>query len=279
MHMIFTNFLRSIRLGLRNHIFFAKLLRTTRIAHIGKRFYQWLIIKRGFQQVVLMDHTLKFAVSCPREIERIDSMAHEDQFITRMLDALRAGDHVYDIGANIGVISLLLASGAEEVHVDAFEPEPRNAAQLRKNIAINHMDSVIDAHEMALGAEKATLTLYVDGETGSGTHSLVARGDASQSTVAVPVDTAVSFAAGHKAPDLVKIDVEGAEVQVLEGMKPLLETRAIRDLFLELHPNLIADQGWDEQKVTTWMMERGYKLAWAFRRNTEVHLHYIVAHE
>ncbi len=134
-----------------------------------------------------------------------------------------AGDTVYDIGANLGYVSLSLAKRVgPQGRVIAFEPIPLNIAAFRNNIAINHISNVRLLECAA--SDRAGHAVIRLAENPS-TASLVWHGNnpaATEFTIrTVPIDDLVD--AGDLAPPtFIKIDVEGAEALVLEGMRRTL---------------------------------------------------------
>jgi len=136
-----------------------------------------------------------------------------------------AGDTAYDIGANIGYVTLSLAKrvGAQG-HVIAFEPFPRNIASFRKNIEINFLQNV-RLMELAASdcAGEATIRLLENPATAS---LVWHRGHPSATELkvrTVPIDDLID-AGKIPLPRFVKIDVEGAEGQVLQGMHRTIAT-------------------------------------------------------
>lgn len=136
---------------------------------------------------------------------------------------------VYDIGANVGYFTLL-ASGltGPEGRVVAFEPLPRNIRYLRRHVQINHLENVkvieaaVSDHDgdgyFDLGPSSAMGRLAVDGKL---------------KVQMVSLDTLL--AEGQLAPpDVIKLDVEGAEYDALRGGWKLLETHRPL-LFLDTH--------------------------------------------
>jgi FkbM family methyltransferase len=215
-------------------------------------------------------------VTSEREITRLDDLTSEADFLKRILAAVRPRGVVYDIGANIGVLSLAVAGHHRQdgVVVHAIEPEPRNAAELDRNIALNGLGRVV-VHRCALGATCGRATLYVEGETGSGAHSLVSDHANARRAVEVEVLAAAEFARRIASPpDLVKIDVEGAELEVLRGLTPLLEERPPHDVFVEVHPDTLARAGGSPQAVRELLETRGYRCVWRQRRGRQFHEHY-----
>jgi FkbM family methyltransferase len=272
---MFVRTLRTLRLGLRGTVV-GRLLRQTGIMALGRTIYQRLLLGKGVHQANLMGCELRFAVASPREIRRIDSFVNEEVFVGKMIEAVQPGDVFYDIGANVGTVSLIIASKHRDtdVTVHAFEPEPANVDHLRKNIELNNASNV-QAHDLAFGAESGTTRLFVEGETGSGCHSLVAKSESSAPSIEVRVVTGSEFAREiGSPPDIMKIDVEGGEMQVLLGMAELFDDARVRDVFIEVHPARLERAGTSARELQRWLEDRGYEVVWSHDRGLEAHQHY-----
>jgi FkbM family methyltransferase len=134
---------------------------------------------------------------------------------------VRPGDQVLDIGANLGVVTLLVSKlvGTSGV-VHAFEPNPSIAGMLTQSVERNRLANV-KIHQLALGSSDATATLnFPTDNAGMGTLTQSALG----SQVVVPVRTLDSIAANTTLDRvrLLKIDVEGFELPVLLGAARVL---------------------------------------------------------
>jgi FkbM family methyltransferase len=218
---------------------------------------------------------LKIRVRSRRELRRTREVKREGPLLRRMLDAVGEEDVLYDIGANIGVLSVILGrrTGGRAF---AFEPEPRNFESLVENLRINGLDGRVEARRLALGDEVGEVELFVRGEAGEGRHSIAAS-EGSTGSIRVPLTTVSHFARETGvSPDVVKIDVEGAEGRVLAGMEALIRERPPREIFLELHAKGEHDQvpGPEPSTVDEWLTARGYVCAWADPRGPEEHRHY-----
>lgn len=134
--------------------------------------------------------------------------------------ALRSEMVFFDIGANVGFYSLLAA--AKGCRVFAFEPSRRNLEYLYRHVEINHFDSV-RVLAAAVGDHMGT-ALFSDGEDPS-TGSLSASG---YEVKLISIDTV------PQVPDVIKIDVEGAEYFVLKGGERVI-TSAMPMIFLATH--------------------------------------------
>lgn len=148
---------------------------------------------------------------------------------------LRPGMTFYDIGANIGLFSLLAARivGAEGT-VLAFEADPEVAERLRGNVEHNHFAN-ISVEQKAVWSETATVWFArsdpkVSPDLGLG-HVVTSGLDGSIPLRAVSLD---DFFQTSRPPDFLKCDVEGAEVAVFRGAQQLLKkNRPI--LLFEIH--------------------------------------------
>lgn len=251
-------------------------LRAVGLPQFARRVYDRAVIMRGRMRIRILGEPLRFVVGSRREVRRLENLSFEDEVIERIAGAVRPGDVFYDIGANIGVVSVAVGAHRRDagITIHAFEPEPANAEHLRRNLALNGLGNA-RVHELALGSESGTIRLYVQGEVGEGTHSIVARDDEARDALEIPVRAGADFAAEHGgAPDIMKIDVEGAEVDVLHGFGPDFERGAIRSVFVEVHPALIAGRQESPETIRAWMEARGYRLEWSSQRWGEVHQQY-----
>jgi FkbM family methyltransferase len=132
---------------------------------------------------------------------------HEWPDMAFVLHFLQAGDLFADIGANVGTYTVL-ASGVRGSRTIAFEPAQETVPALRRNVAINGVDHLVIVRACALGAAPDE------------TRFTVGYGPENRSSVdgacAVPVETLDGALAGA-VPILIKLDVEGSELQVAAG--------------------------------------------------------------
>jgi FkbM family methyltransferase len=234
---------------------------------------------RGRETVVgvrLLGRPFRVAIASPRELRRVRSLAGEAELLGRMCEHLLPGDTVYDVGANVGLMSLVLGSRplAPAVRVHSFEPEPANFRQLGRNIELNGLADRVVPHRLALGAVDGEGELFVRGGPGEGRHSL-ASSTGSTGSIRVPLVTLASFARSvGDPPDFLKIDVEGAEGQVLAGMTPLLDQGRPRELFIEIHPKGDGDRMPGGGTIADWLVDRGYAKVWESRAGSRLQQHY-----
>jgi FkbM family methyltransferase len=229
---------------------------------------------RGKESIMDVNYkglNFKLDIKTKREIKRANEIFHEESLLEKLFDNIHDGDQVYDVGANIGVISTLLAKHKNSVNVKiaSFEPEPRNFSQLKKNIVLNGLEGKVVPHQMALGKEKGSIGLFIRGYEGEGRHSILAS-KGSTGTVNVEVETCSAFVEKTGlVPDLIKIDVEGAEGHVLAGMEDLIKThKKPRAIFLEIHNKGDEDRMPDGGSIDDWLTNLGYELRWEQKRRS-----------
>jgi FkbM family methyltransferase len=126
------------------------------------------------------------------------------------------GSIVLDLGAHVGYYTLLSSRLAGDTgKVYSFEPDPRNCRNLRRHVRINRLRNV-HVEESAVADVEGTARFQTG--TGSGTGRLGERGTLRVSTLVLDA----YCRSGSIQPNLVKIDVEGAEMRVLEGARATL---------------------------------------------------------
>lgn len=160
---------------------------------------------------------------------------------------LRPGDTVLDVGANVGLFTLLFGFCVwEHGRVLAYEANPRMAAVLRENVAMNWLGDRIEVVEKAAAAAAGTLPFLAPQkfpgggslrpiEAQLGAHDTVERIE----VAAEPLD---ALAGRFERVDLVKIDVEGAEEQVFAGMTGLLESGVVQRVSFELSRDSMGEE-------------------------------------
>lgn len=139
--------------------------------------------------------------------------------------ALRPGARVFDLGANHGVIAMMLARAVTDSgQVVAVEADAWLAEAVAENARLNDLDQVVSLHA-AVGAEEGDLRFGAHGDVDDGTGKL--------GRSRVPAVTIDSMAGRYGQPDVVFMDVEGYELEALRGAQETLTRRP--DWFVEVH--------------------------------------------
>ena len=165
---------------------------------------------------------------------------------TRVLrESVKPGMTVLDVGANIGYFSLMAARfTGENGRVWAFEPVPTMLEILNLNVRNNALQNIITVIPQAVSNVPGTTAMYVNAMA-SGWSSLYGEASATlppeiraqQERIEIGCITLDDWAAQHKWPtvDLIKMDIEGAEKQALEGMIQLSRKNARLKLIIEFN--------------------------------------------
>jgi FkbM family methyltransferase len=131
---------------------------------------------------------------------------------------VKADDTVLDIGANIGITTCVLSLAAHQGRVFSFEPDPDTFALLENTIAVNGLTNATP-HQIALGATSGSLAFLTDATTASASHLAPADTSLAVGNIQVAVYEMDRFVEREELTriDFIKIDVEGFELDVLQG--------------------------------------------------------------
>lgn len=148
------------------------------------------------------------------------------------------GSIVLDIGANIGFFSCVIARNSD-VHVLAFEPDPKNFAQLQERLNKEKLADRVQAYPIALSDTTGVAKLYIS-DLAPTDHKLI--DTRSTSSVEVTTKTLDQFMNEHprnreRRISLIKIDVQGAELMVLRGMHQTLKLNGYPPILVEYSPS------------------------------------------
>jgi FkbM family methyltransferase len=179
--------------------------------------------------------------------------------------ALRPGDVVIDGGANIGYYSLLSATLVGKTGgVHSFEPIPETFQALNANVRLNDFTN-LHLNQIALSdhAGELQFEVPVDEQTHqqlgwAATQILLGRGPVVRVPAMTLDDYAASQGIGHIR--LVKLDLEGGELEAIKGMRRLLSTHAIDYLITESNAWLLEHRHMSGQEVIEELTGQGYRL-------------------
>jgi len=155
---------------------------------------------------------------------------------------VKKGDVVLDIGANIGYYTLILARlVGDGGKVFAFEPDPTNFALLRKNVEANGYNNVALVQK-AVSNQTGKTRLYLNPDKAAD-HRIYESGDGRQSIVIEAVRLDDYFKNFNGKIDFIKMDVQGAEGRVIQGMLNLLKKNHNVKIAMEFAPNSLQKSG------------------------------------
>lgn len=200
------------------------------------------LIERGERPYRFAGGQILLDIHEKRWIRTIAIEAFETAKVRALAHFLRPGMTLVDVGANIGFFSLVAAKLVGPTgRALAVEPEPENCARIRRNVELNGYANV-EIAQVALGDRCGEVTLHL--ATDHGHHSLLDRSpNRAGTTLAVPIETldALLAARNIERVDVLKIDVEGAEVEVLRGAAETIRRNPALVILMDVHESLGVD--------------------------------------
>ena len=241
---------------------FAPLLRPV-LERVGpvRRLGLWLLARRHPDQVQLEGQSFRVD---PRDfgvtLELHSTGTYEPFARGVCLDGLEPGMVFLDIGAHVGLYSLPVARKIGPTgRVIAFEPHPGNRSLLETNVQDNDLDNVTVV-PAAVADVEGEMTLQLS-SFNTGDHRLY-RGQPKSGGVPVQVVTVDGYceSAGIDAVDLVKIDVQGAEANVLAGMSAMISQSPGMRIIMEYTPWMLRAAGAEPSSLLSDLDQAGFDL-------------------
>jgi FkbM family methyltransferase len=199
------------------------------------------------------------------------SNEYEAKFKVALIRAINPRDIVWDIGANVGYYTQLFVENLDEKSkIVSFEPNPASYNFLqKKSIELTRKKSVnIKNFNVALGEKQTVMNFLLEDDPTAPTCRLVEniKEPRKGKIIEVQVRKAESFMENNNLenPSLIKIDVEGYELEVLKGMKHLLESSKCKNIFIEVHFSILEERGKSNAPftITKMLKESGFRLIW-----------------
>ncbi len=188
---------------------------------------------------------------------RVDTLFTKEPDTVRWLSCMSEDELLLDVGANVGMYSILAAVG-RDVQVIACEPESQNYGLLNRNILMNNAGDKITSYCLALSDRCGLDSFYLsDFKPGGSCHTVGESVDYNlqprpagyvQGCIVSTLDRLIEDQA-VPVPTHVKIDVDGIEHKVIHGMAMTLADPAVKSVLIELNPNL------DEHRALFDLME------------------------
>lgn len=205
--------------------------------------------------------SVTFHTSTWYEFKRARALHGERHVVEAFLDDITGDETVWDVGANVGMYACFAARVLSSGTVVGFEPVPQNRARLIENLEMNapasrwmtspHPLSDTDSPAwMAFGHDPKRRT-----DPGAGHHYLT------DEEGWLPVECRrgeTLVADGLAPPDIMKIDVQGAELDVLEGMGRVLD--GVRSIYLEVHRTKSGRYDTSADEIETFLRSAGFEI-------------------
>lgn len=195
-----------------------------RYSLLTKIYYPYLAPRNGERENITLKSGIKLNVDSNEYIQSLLYVFGDYEYstIAFLHNVIKHQDIIIDVGANIGYLSLVCSKlvGTNGM-VLSFEPDPLNFSYLKENIALNNANN-ISAHQLALSNQNSVLKLYHSKiDHNAGAHSMMYNERVvSEDYVEIQAMIFDNTEIQKSIPkvDFIKIDVEGVEMDVLQGM-------------------------------------------------------------
>ncbi len=185
----------------------------------------------------------------------------EAKYDTVMKALLKDTNVTLDVGGNIGQYALWFAKYSRKVYT--FEPMPKMIERLQYHITINHLENKLILVTKALSNEHTTLKFELPKSANSGTASTILGRVANSSEIieveAITLDEFIAQEHLEGTIDLIKIDIEGAELFALQGMSGLLFSDQKPILILEMNDEMMHLAGYSAEDLYSFLKGFGYQ--------------------
>ncbi len=239
----------------------SRFIRKIPLAYAAYKFLYRNCVPREQLSVLAMGHTLHLD---PKDMGVARSLllygGRWEETETRLFSSIvKEGMTVVDVGANVGYYTLLAARlVGKSGTVFAFEPSPENFALLQRNVEANGYRNVICVPKAVSNrCGTAKLTLY---EASSGGHSLSEFRGGSRFVEVETVSLDEYFANRREAISVLKMDTEGAEMTILDGMRNVLSSNPHLALMTEFFPYAIKSFGHSPEEYVRRLASHGFRI-------------------
>lgn len=169
---------------------------------------------------------------------------------------------MWDIGANTGSVSLPLIQSCSNLIVYAFEPSPTVFERLKKNLSLNSVDR-LKINQMAISDRCGSVDFFVSSRSdNSGIGSLASTANSSNKPIPVTCFTG-DYLIEHQvvpAPSFIKVDVEGFEYEVFQGLMLFLEQQTDLQIIFEHEPYRLQERGMNPRKIIDLLENLGFAI-------------------
>lgn len=212
------------------------------------------------------DCRLRYRCGTLDELARVMGLFVKEEGTCRWIrEELQAGETFWDVGANIGLYSVLAAARAgSEGRVYAFEPHGANFARLIENIVASGYQEIVVPCNFALHDQEGRFPFNYSSTDAASSNSQLGTTRSVREETYVPRVAELKYAASAdsllasgdvRAPQHVKIDVDGNELRILQGMDALLRgDQRPRTVQVEINRR-------EKELICPFMEARGYALA------------------
>jgi FkbM family methyltransferase len=226
------------------------------IKNLAYAFLDLITLKRGVVREIN-----GMEIRFPAKWSRYYENNYESDNYTFLQQQVKPGMHIIDIGAHLGLFSVCSSQlTGSKGKIVCFEPTPGTFSILKNTLRLNHCHNVT-AVQAAVSDKEGKTMFYVSETAGCNSNSLIKHHlGKEQSGYDVDLVTIDSTVSTHSiAPAIIKIDAEGAELDVLKGgLKTFKEYKPV--LILGLHPAFIKQKGDSPEAIWDLLTHIPYKI-------------------
>jgi FkbM family methyltransferase len=199
------------------------------------RFFSWQFISRVYKYPILLPFTNKSTYLCWKGLAGLTGNWYfglmEMEEMSFLIHFLREEDCFFDIGSNVGAYTIL-ASQHSKCLVHSFEPHPVTFKYLKRNINLQESSTNVILHNVAIGDKSGVINFTSDLDAINHVATNV-----DKNVILVKIDSLynLSLSTCLPIPTIIKIDVEGFEMNVLKGASALLENPKLKVIIIELN--------------------------------------------
>jgi len=271
----------KVPIWVRKARFNPKLIKLAKIFYIHeslKKIYRNLTLPGNRKmEIKLFGYAANFYVNTTEELimletSLIDSREGELRVLEKILQILNQGDTAYDIGASIGTHAIFMAKKVgQKGKVIAFEPEANSYKKLNANIKLNSLNNIITI-KTALGNHFSEGVIRGCSKDSLGHFTLLEDSNDNKYSQNVELVAGDVYIRDKQLPfpDIVKIDVEGYEYYVIQGLKDTLMQEKCRLVFCEIHSTMPPEVITSED-ILSLLKSYGFNRVETYLRGNQIH--------
>lgn len=181
---------------------------------------------------------------------------------TACIEACRGKHCVLDVGAHIGLVALPMSKViAKEGQVHCFEPAAKNLTYLKRHILLNQANNIHICEQLVGDSVANNIGFFEQERSATGMNSIAPRTKHEKKyrkTVKQQTTIDAYCKEHHLAPEVIKIDVEGAEMSVLHGARDVIKQYQ-PTIYLSVHPRELKQLGFEQDALTSLINGLGYQ--------------------
>jgi len=216
---------------------------------------EYLYPKNSYRVIKINGVTYKLDIS--NVVDHAAFWGFQDKATSFFLSQLRKGYTIFDVGANIGIISVTAAGQSKQVV--SIEPDKTNFARLIENLRLNNISNVTTLN-IGLGSRKEVKKLYKVVESNPGMNRIMDEElDVPYNEIQIETLDSVAQSLGISKIDIIKIDTEGYEMNILKGSNYCID-KFKPAMMLEVDNSLLQAQSSSSLELLGFIKEKGYDI-------------------